>query len=115
MAIRDREGHVGVVVMSAYKNDLHIEGSEEGQRLQLAVDLLRHAQGVIVIDDLLALRAGSQGIITCEVIVRGPAEPQLQIENAQALLNSSTIGKHLHARNLEWIAVEDYGTGTVQV
>jgi hypothetical protein len=100
--------------MSAYKNDLHIESSEAGQRLHLAVDLLGHARGVIVIDDLLALRAGSQRI-TCEVIVRGSAEPQLQIENAQTLLNGSTIGKHLQSWNLEWIAVEDYGTGTAQV
>jgi hypothetical protein len=100
--------------MSAYKNDLHIDSFEEGQRLQLAIDLLEQAQGAIVIDNRLALRAGPRGI-TCEVIVRGSAEPQLQVESAKVILNGSAIGKHLHAWKLEWIAVEDYGTGTVQL
>lgn len=100
--------------MSAYRNCLHIASSESGQRLQLAADLLVHAKETVMIDNLLALRADPQGII-CEVILAGSSEPRAQIETAKALLKDSSIGKYVHSLNLKWIAVEDYGTGTVQV
>jgi len=100
--------------MSAYKDALHISDVETGQRLQLAIDLLLNGKGVVVIDDLLALRPFS-GQILCEVISQGFATPQVQIENAKKLLHESSIGDSLQGQQLQWLVVEDYGTGTIEV
>ena len=100
--------------MNAYKHALHISENESGQRLELAKDLLLNGKGVVVIDDLLALRPLS-GQIMCEVISQSSAPPQAQILNAKKLLLESSIGDSLQGKKLQWLVVEDYGTGTIEV
>jgi hypothetical protein len=100
--------------MSAYKDALHISVKEAGQRLQLAIDLLLSGEGVVVIDNLLALRP-HKGQILCEVISQGTTPPQDQIKNAKAFLQESSISEYLPCNKLQWLVVEDYGTGTIEV
>ena len=101
--------------MSAYKGDLHIKSDERGLRLALAQELLATRQGVVVLDSLLALRPFDGGII-CEVIARRSKDDfASQAALAQDLLVNSTLRLPPTARNLHWIVVDDYGTGTQEL
>ena len=98
--------------MSAYKGDLHIKSDERGSRLALAQELLATRQGVVVLDSLLALRPFDGGIL-CEVIATGSKEDfASQAARAQDLLAISTLRLPPAGRTLQWIVVDDYGTGT---
>jgi hypothetical protein len=100
--------------MNTFQGLLHIESSEGGKRLQLAIDLLTNLEGAVLINDVLSLRPNPQGI-ECAVILTGLIDPQSQVENAKRLLEKSTIGQFVQSRKLRWIAVDDYGMGAIQI
>jgi hypothetical protein len=98
--------------MSAYKGDLHIRSDESGGRLALARELLATGQGVVVLDGILALRPDGGGIL-CEVIADGSeSDFASEVAGAQDLLARSTLDLHAISRKLQWLVVDDYGTGT---
>ena len=103
--------------MSAYKNDLHIRANESGRRAQLAAELVLSGHGVVVIEDALALRP-NDGELLCEVISRSSldvASYKAVVENAKALLASSSLAAVTSSKKLSWLVVEDYGTGTLEL
>jgi hypothetical protein len=100
--------------MSAYKNALHLFSAEQGPRLQLAAEMLAEKRAVVVLDGALALRPDS-GKILCEVISSGSIAPQTQAEEAKRLLRASTFGSFVDWDRCQWLVVEDYGTGTVEL
>ena len=98
--------------MGAYKDALYITAEETGPRASLAVDVLTTCRGVVVLDGLLALRPEADHI-TCEVIASRatPGRYRAAIEDAQSLLNRSTIFNAVSGATLLWVVVEDYGMG----
>jgi hypothetical protein len=106
--------------VSAYKDALAIASDTNGTRRQLALDLLSSGENVVLLEGRLALRPSHEGIL-CEVITnlppaaRTPDALQAEIESAQALLATSTVGHQVQQSVLKWLVVEDYGTGTLQV
>ena len=106
--------------MSAYKDALHIEPEESGSRLQLALELLSSGEAVVLLGDRLALRPMASRIL-CEVITQLPAQSRepaahlSEIESAKRMLNASTIASAVKTKKLEWLVVDDYGTGTVEL
>ena len=105
--------------VSAYRDALAIASDTDG-RQQLAIELLRSKQGVVLLDQRLALRPTEHGVL-CEVITRLPeshrtdAALREEVENAQALLTASSLGPATKHVALQWLVVDDYGSGTVQV
>ena len=100
--------------MSAYKHALHLSSAEQGPRLQLAAEVLAERRAVVVLDDALALRPDSDKIL-CEVISSGSVAHQAQVEAAKRLLQESTLGRMMDRERCQWLVVEDYGTGTVEL
>ena len=103
--------------MSAYKNDLHIRANESGRRAQLAAELISTGQGVVVIEETLALRP-NEGELLCEVISRPCSDVttyKAVVENARALLASSSLVAAASSKKLSWLVVEDYGMGTLEL
>ena len=106
--------------MSAYKDALHIEPGESGSRLQLARELLSSGKAVVLLGERLALRPMASRIL-CEVITqlptqsREPAAHLSEVESAKQMLNASTIASAVNSKKLEWLVVDDYGTGTVEL
>jgi hypothetical protein len=98
--------------MSAYKDALHITVRESAARVALASELLASGTGVVVLDNLLALRPEA-GRIICEVIANGIASSKYAaaVEAAQALLKRSTLFKSVAGKALTWLVVDDYGMG----
>ena len=106
--------------MNAYQNALAIATDTSGSRLDLARELLKTGEEVVLLENTLALRSDGQRII-CEVITRLPdgarnAEAfEAEIAAARAVLEASTIRGAGKAREHEWIVVDDYGMGTWQL
>ena len=100
--------------MSAFKDALHLTSVEQGRRLQLAAELLADGRAVVVLDNTIALRPGADKIL-CEVISAGSVAPETQVENGKRLLQASTLGDLVDTRRCEWLVVEDYGMGTVEL
>jgi hypothetical protein len=106
--------------MSAYKDALHIEPEESGSRLQLAVECLSSGKVVVLLGERLALRP-MPGRILCEVITqlptqsRQPTAHRSEVESAKRMLTASTIASAVSSKKLEWLVVDDYGTGTVEL
>ena len=68
----------------------------------------------MVLDGALALRPDSDKIL-CEVISSGSIAPQTQAVRAKRLLQVSTFGGFVDRDRCQWLVVEDYGTGTVEL
>jgi len=106
--------------MSAYRDALRIEPQEAGSRLKLAVELLSSRKAIVLLGDRLALRPMPDRIL-CEVITqtpalsRGPISHRAEVESAKLMLDASTIKGALGAEKLEWLVVDDYGTGTKEL
>jgi hypothetical protein len=106
--------------MSAYRDALSITLEEAGSRLSLAMDLLGSRKAVVLLGERLALRPMPDRIL-CEVITqvpaaaRTPSAHRTEVESAQRMLRESTISAALKGRRLEWLVVDDYGTGTVEL
>jgi hypothetical protein len=106
--------------MSAYSDALHIQPDESGSRLQLALEVLSSGKAVVLLGQRLALRP-MPGRILCEVITqlpthnRQPAAHRSEVESAKRMLSASTIARVVRSKKLEWLVVDDYGTGTVEL
>jgi hypothetical protein len=101
--------------MSAYKAALHIKSDESGGRLVLAQELLATGQGVVVLDGVVALRPSGSELL-CEVIADGSeTDFGSVVASARELLATSTLGRSATQRNLQWLVVDDYGTGTQEL
>jgi hypothetical protein len=100
--------------MSAYKDALHLTSADQGPRLALAAEILAEGSGVVVLDGVLALRYASDKI-QCEVISSGATPPDIQVEAAKRLLQMATLRRVVDSDKCEWLLVDDYGTGTVEL
>jgi hypothetical protein len=100
--------------MSAYKDALHLTSAEQGPRLALAAEILAEGSGVVVLDGVLALRPASDKI-QCEVISSGTTPPHAQVEAAKRLLLVATLGCLVDSHKCDWLLVDEYGTGTVEL
>ena len=101
--------------MSAYKDALHIKSDESGGRLALAQELLATGQGVVVLDGVVALRPSGRELL-CEVISDGSGTGfASEVASARELLARSTLGLSASTRKLQWLVVDDYGTGTQEL
>ena len=106
--------------MSAYKDALYLDSTSSEQRLQLAANLLLTGEVVVLLEGCLALRPYG-GRITCEVIdewseaQHSQAEYEAMLGRGKSLLFSSKLGSMIPLDRLDWVVVQDYGTGTTQV
>ena len=106
--------------MSAYRDALVVDDSSTDQRLALATTVLERCEGVVLFDGIVALRPTPHAII-CEVIDPAPnahrcaEEFKVLVDNARLGLANSKLSKRLPSRPLEWLVVDDYGSGTVQL
>jgi hypothetical protein len=106
--------------MRAYSDALHIEPGADEKRIALARDLVTKCLGVVLISDVLALRAEPSGIL-CEVIdphhgAHGSkARYEALIANAKAALEASPLASAVASERLQWLVVDDYGMGTRQL
>ena len=80
----------------------------------MAAELVAEGRAVVVLDGIIALCPGSDNIL-CEVISSGNIAPQAQAESAKRLLRASTLGGLVDTRRCQWLVVEDYGMGTVEL
>ena len=105
--------------MHAFQDALHVELNEQGQRLNLACELLQTGEGSVVVGDLIALIPGSDHI-SCEVITRHYSSAsaisyEREAEEAKQLLAESTLAPAVSSRKLVWKVVDDYGMGRAEV
>jgi hypothetical protein len=106
--------------MSAYKHALVVDDASSEQRLLLAADVLNRCEGVVMLDGVVALRPTPEAIL-CEVIDPMPTahrcaeEFKVLVENAELGLARSKLARLLPRKRLEWLVVEDYGTGTTEL
>jgi hypothetical protein len=106
--------------MSAYKHALAVDESSSEQRLALAADVLDRCEGVVLLNGVVALRPTPSAIL-CEVIDPVPTahrcaeEFRVLVENASRDLAGSKLASRLPRRPLQWLVVDDYGTGTVEL
>ena len=106
--------------MSAYKNALVVDDTSSEQRLALAAEVLDRCKGVVMLDGVVALRP-TPDVILCEVIDPLPTahrcaeEFNVLVENAGRMLSGSKLASRLPPRPLQWLVVEDKGTGTAEL
>jgi len=105
--------------LSAYENALIVSMKVDGARRNLALDRLLSARGIVLIGRQLALRPGRDHI-KGEVILphhatRSAQEFQVAIAGGVDLLARSPLSDIARLRRLEWLVVDDYGTGRVQL
>jgi len=106
--------------MTAYRDALVVDDASSEQRLGLAVSLLNDGSGVVMLEGVAALRSTPTGII-CEVVDRSPGshrcmeELKVLVENAARALAGSRLAARLPARPMQWVVVEDCGSGTVEL
>ncbi|MBS1998719.1 MAG: hypothetical protein JSS86_20485 [Cyanobacteria bacterium SZAS LIN-2] len=106
--------------MSAYRAALHVDEDSGADRLNLAAELLSGSGEVVVLNGRLALRPMG-GRILCEVIdptlgsKRPEPEYRAMVDAAQKILEASPLFSAVQSRELEWLVVADYGTGTVEM
>ena len=115
-----RRSTLSLKPMSAYRDALVVDDSSTDQRLALAAAVLERCEGVVLFDGVVALRPTPHAI-TCEVIDPAPnahrcaEEFKVLVDNARLGLANSKLSKRLPSRPLEWLVVDDYGSGTVQL
>jgi hypothetical protein len=108
-------GHI-----SAYKHALVVDDTSSEQRLALAAEVLDRCKGVVMLDGVVALRPTPDAIL-CEVIDPMPTshrcaeEFKVLVENAGRMLAGSKLASRLPRRPLQWLVVEDNGTGTAEL
>jgi hypothetical protein len=98
--------------MSAYKDALTIDDTSPEHHLVLAAEMLERCTGVVLLNDVIALRPTPTAIL-CEFIEllstfhRCAEEFKVLIENAQYALARSALSSRLPRRPLRWLVVED--------
>ncbi len=86
----------------------------------MAAEILATGAGIVIFDETVALRP-TPTCLLCEVVDPAPIsrrcenEYEVMVENAQRMLDSSRLRKHLPEIPRKWLVVEDYGTGTVEL
>jgi hypothetical protein len=106
--------------MSAYRHALIVDEASSEQRLLLAVGVLDRCEGVVMLDGVVALRPTPDAIL-CEVVDPTPTahrcaeEFKALVENAQRGLAESRLAPLLARKALQWLVVDDYGNGTVEL
>jgi hypothetical protein len=106
--------------MSAYKHALVVDDTSSDERLALAAEVLDRCEEVVMLDGVVALRP-TPDVILCEVVDPMPnahrcsEEFKVLVENAARALASSKLSSRLPPRPLQWLVVDDYGTGTLQI
>lgn len=106
--------------MAAYTDALTIEVGETGQRLKLAAELLSGGAGVIMLENIVALRStGSQ--LLCQVVDPMPRahrcanEYEVLVENARRTLEGSKLNNLLPRLPRKWLVVEVSGAEMIEV
>ena len=106
--------------MSAYPDAIAIDADSSDERLELAAEILASGAGVVILNETISLRPTS----TClhrEVVDPSPAsrrcenEYEVQVENAQRMLDSSRLGELLPDLPRKWLVIEDHRNGTVEL
>lgn len=106
--------------MSAYQDALLIDADSSDERLALAAEILASGRGVVLLDELVALRPAHTHL-RCEVVDPMPSsrrcvhEYEVLVENAQRALDASRLRKLLPDLPRRWSVVEDCGTGTEEL
>lgn len=106
--------------MPAFKGAFTIDPDASQERLTLAAEILTKGSGVVMLEELVALRR-SGTTLCCEVIDPDPMarrcvhEFEVLVENAQRTLNSSGLQQHLPALPQKWSVVEDNGTDILEL
>ena len=106
--------------MSTYKHALVVDDTSSEQVLALAAVVLDRCEGIVMLDGVVALRP-APGVIRCEIIDPNPTahrcaeEFKVIVENASRGLAGSKLASRLPHRPIQWLVVEDYGTGTVEL
>ena len=106
--------------MSAYKQALIVDDDSSAQRLLLAADILKHGEGVVMPDGVVALRFTPNAIL-CEFIDPTPTahrcaeEFKVLVQNAERGLAQSKLARLLPRKRLEWLVVDGYRTETIEL
>ena len=102
--------------MSAYRDTIAIDACASDERLAAAAAVLASGTGVVLLDQHVALRP-AQGHIRCEVVDPTPSarrceqEYEVLLENARRALEASALRDLMPRLPLQWVVVEDQGTG----
>ena len=93
-----------------------IDACASGERLAAAAAVLASGTGVVLLDKQVAMRP-AHGHIRCEVVDPMPSarrceqEFEVLVENARRVLDASTFRDLMPRIPLQWLVVEDHGTG----
>jgi hypothetical protein len=104
--------------MSAYGRARIVDEIASAQHLAAAAKVLDRCEGVVMLRGVVALRPTPHAI-WCEVIDPTPdshrcaEEFKVLVENAAYALAGSKLATLLPQRPLQWIVVDDRGTGAV--
>lgn len=106
--------------MSAYRDALYLALDSPRDRIAVAVGVLRESKATVLVEGWVALRPANPGEITVEIVDSGSESNDADhyaplIAEARDLLAEPALECLVAGARLEWIVVEDYGTGTVQV
>ena len=106
--------------MTAYRDAFGLFCDSSGDRVSTAASLLREAKATVLVEDWVALRPIDSDALTVEVIDRtetsdDAARYERLIVQAKGLLADSLFACLVDGMRLDWLVVQDYGTGTIQV
>ena len=106
--------------MSAYRDAVAIDADSSDQRLDLAAEILTGGSGVVMVDQIVALRPTPTHLL-CEVVDPMPSSRRCQnefealVENARRVLDSSRLRDRLPNLPRKWLVVEDCGMTTLEL
>jgi hypothetical protein len=106
--------------MSAYRDALAVTSESSDECLALAAEILTSGTGVVMFEEVIALRRSRTQLI-CEVVDpmsagrRCENEFEVLIENAQRKLEASRLRKFVPDLPRKWVVVEDFGTHPVEL
>lgn len=85
------------------------------QRIELAKELLSSGEGIVVLDNCVALSLIKGGLL-CEVFTyRDENQYEKMIEQGKSILNSSNLAEFIQHKKTIWTVVEDYGMGVAEL
>ena len=106
--------------MSAYKDAFGLYFDSPRERISTAAAFLRDATTTVIVEGWVALRPTNGDGVLVEVIDRadssgGAVHYEDLIAQARSLLENPLFACLVNGMQLDWLVVQDYGTGTVQV